>query len=231
LLKLNDPAMATLAADRSTHAARRSGLPVVMASSARAQVHSLLAIGHECAAVKLAVAAAQQQDRGAPAAEISISIRGALLLRAATAAARREDRDTANDLLLEAERIGGILGRDANLAWTAFGPTNVLLHRIAAAVDLGDAGVALDLANTVNPMAVALPERRATLYLDIARAYLQWGKFDQSFRAIRVAEQQAPEEVRSRPKVHRIVADLSYRSSSRLKTQVNRFAASIGVAA
>jgi hypothetical protein len=37
-----------------------------------------------------------------------------------------------------------------SLRWTAFGSTNVKLHRVHVAVTLGDAGTALDVARTVD---------------------------------------------------------------------------------
>jgi len=37
------------------------------------------------------------------------------------------------------------LGQDGNHLWTAFGPTNVAIHRVASAMDLGDVQVAVDL--------------------------------------------------------------------------------------
>ena len=43
-------------------------------------------------------------------------------------------------LLSEAGQAGSQLGSDYNHRWTAFGPVNVLLHRVHAAVRLGDAG-------------------------------------------------------------------------------------------
>ena len=84
---------------------------------------------------------AQRLDRDTPAHNReSLSVRGSLLLRGAIAAAQRSDRATAHELLAEAEETGHRLGADANLRWTAFGPTNVTLHHVHIAVTLGDAG-------------------------------------------------------------------------------------------
>jgi hypothetical protein len=231
LLKFDDVVLAALAADRSVQAARNAGNPMIVGSSARAQVHSLLATRHIAAAVTLAVSTAHGLEREDASADESISIRGALILRAATAAARQESRAIAQDLLAEAEALGNQLGRDANVRWTAFGPTNVVLHRIAAAVDLGDAGTALALAATVNLDAVCLPERRAVLFIDSARAFLQWGKYEKCLDAIRTAEGHAPEEVRNRAVVHRLVEDLWHRSPPSIRNHVEQYARASGAIA
>ena len=54
--------------------------------------------------------------------------------------------------------------------WTAFGPTNVAIHRMTAAMELGDVQVAVDLAPRID--ASALPtERRVRHAIETARAY------------------------------------------------------------
>jgi hypothetical protein len=73
----------------------------------------------------------------------SLSVSGSLLLRGAIAAADAEDRDGSMTMLNEAEQAGSRLGGDYNHRWTAFGPANVLLHRVTIAVRLGDAGAAI----------------------------------------------------------------------------------------
>lgn len=61
-----------------------------------------------------------------------------LHLRTAVAAARRQDRQSAEELLEHAERSAVQLGEDGNYWQTGFGPTNVELHRLSAGLDLGD---------------------------------------------------------------------------------------------
>jgi hypothetical protein len=103
------------------------------------------------------------------------SVAGALWLIAAVAAARRTDRGEAWARLGAAERLAELLGEDANHAWTAFGPTNVRIHRVTVAAELGDPGVALRAAADVDPtrMAECLRSRRAQVYLDLAWAQAQ----------------------------------------------------------
>lgn len=229
LLKSEQPVLGAIAAERSMTAARASGDELTLASSTRAVVHCLMGSGHPQPAADLAARAADQLAGAvnldqAPA----VSVYGALLLRGAIAAARMEDHDHTQTLLDEASRAAGHLGADDNLYWTAFGPTNVAAHRVAAAVELGDAGTAVRLARTIDINKLDLPERKATLLLDIARALTQWGRWQQAFEAIQGAERYAPEEVRARPVIHAMIQDLALRAPARLRAQVYEYARQIG---
>jgi hypothetical protein len=159
--------------------------------------------------------------------EDALSVYGALLLRGALAAARAQRRTVAGALLREADVAARHTGRDGNAYWTAFGPTNVGVHRVAVAVELGDAGTAIGLAATVKVNDLAVPERKAMLLLDTAQAYLYQAEFDHAFMAIRRAERQAPEEVRTRPYTHRMLRELDRRSPHRLRQQLRTYVAAM----
>jgi hypothetical protein len=103
------------------------------------------------------------------------------MLRTAVAAARSHNRQTALDLLQQAQYAAQRLGRDVNEGWTFFGPTNVLLHRVHVAISLGDARQAVDYAASVQLERVTSAERRACLFIDVAAAYTQWGKHEKAY--------------------------------------------------
>jgi hypothetical protein len=197
----------------------------------RSVAHALLRCGHADRAVEVGATAAQRLRNEATDSSIeTLSLYGALLLRAAIAAARTGDRDHANTLLDEADAAATRLGQDGNAYWTAFGPTNVAQHRVAVAVDLGDAGLAVHLATAVPVAKIALPERKASLYIDTARALTQWRKYDRALAAIRTAERVAPEEVRSRRSVHELIGELARHGPPSVQRQVRQYADSIGAA-
>jgi tetratricopeptide (TPR) repeat protein len=229
LLKLGDHALAMLAADRSMAAARRSGDPVTAAASARALAHALASDGqHElAAAVALSAARKVSTDQSATVAERAVY--GALLLRASVIAAG-EDRTLALDALSEANETAQRIGNDHNAVWTYFCPTNVQLHKVSVAVNLGDAGQAIDHARHVDLNQIPLAERRACFWTDVARAYLQWGKYERALKAVRAAERAAPEEVAVRPQVHRVVEELQRCSTPSVQGQAAQLARRIGVA-
>jgi tetratricopeptide (TPR) repeat protein len=228
LIKHGDIGLAVLAADRSMAAATRSGDPLAVGASARIVTHTLMSSGHLRHATSTAISAAERLDRDGPVTQQALSVTGALLLRGALAAARSADRDTALGLLDEADALAARLGQDANERWTAFGPTNVLLHRVSAAVSLGDAGQAVAYAQRVPLDKIILAERRACLFVDVARALNQWGKPERAMRALLAAEDTAPEEVRTRPAVRRLVDDLVRSAPSSLYPDIRDLADRIG---
>jgi hypothetical protein len=72
---------------------------------------------------------------------------GAFHLVLAVAAARDNERSLARQHLDTAATIAGRLGdRDRDDYGTEFGPTNVAIHAVSIAVELGDAGQAIELA-------------------------------------------------------------------------------------
>ncbi len=150
LLKVGDPGMALVAAERSSRAAALSQDPVAIAASARIMTHALMGNNHDAQAVALAGNTAESLDRDTHLASTdAVAVYGALVLRGAIAAARRDDRDTAHAMLDEATRAATRLGYDGNDRWTGFGATNVQLHRVNIALTLGDAGTAIAIARTV----------------------------------------------------------------------------------
>jgi hypothetical protein len=231
LLKLDDQGLAYLAADRSMRAAQASQDPVTVGASARIITHTLMNGHHLGAAIATASTYAARLDRdiGTHTPE-SLSIYGSLLLRGSIAAAQHDKRQTAHELLAEAEDAAQRLGADGNLRWTAFGPTNATLHRVNIAVTLGDAGTAVDVARRVDLSTITVPERKASLLIDTARAFLQWDKPDKAYLALRAAEQTAHEEVAGRPSVHRLVRQLVTAAPPTLRRDAEQFAAQIGAA-
>jgi hypothetical protein len=78
---------------------------------------------------------------------------------------------------------------------TAFGPTNVAIHQINTAMELGDVQIALDLGPTLDT--AALPtERRVRHALELARAYSARNRRADGLAVLLDAEQIAPEQVR-----------------------------------
>jgi hypothetical protein len=231
LLKLDDQGLAYLAADRSMRAAQASEDPLTVGASARIITHTLMNGRHLSAAIDTASSQARQLDRdvSSPTPE-SLSVYGSLLLRGAIAAAQQDNRATAHELLAEADETGRRLGVDANLRGTAFGPTNAKMHRVNIAVTLGDAGTAVDVARGIDLSTITVTERKASLLIDTARAFLQWGRHEKAYLALRAAEQTAPEEVSGRPSVHRLVRDLVLSAPPTVRRDAESFAAQLGVA-
>jgi hypothetical protein len=231
LLKLDDRGLAYLAADRSIRAAEASGDPVTIGTSATTIIATLMSGGHYATAITAANAHAGRLDRDMPAhTPESLSAYGAILLRGAEAAAQAGKRETASELLGEADQTARRLGFDGNLRRTAFGPTNARLYRVNLAVTLGDAGTAVDTARKTDLDMIPNAERKATFLVDTARAFLQWGKHEKACIALRAAEETAHEEVAGRPAVHQVVRELVATAPPSIGREARQLAAQIGMA-
>jgi transcriptional regulator with XRE-family HTH domain len=101
-----------------------------------------------------------------------LAVFGGLHLLGATEAAREDKAGEAQQLLGAAERVAAKTG-ETNHFRMVFGPTNVVLHRVATAVELGRTDEALDLAEWVAVDQALAVERRLTFHLDAARCYVQ----------------------------------------------------------
>jgi transcriptional regulator with XRE-family HTH domain len=230
-VKLGNEGPAWMAADASMRAAKRSGDPVVMASSARIITHVLMDAGRYRDAEMLARRTAEKMSAGwSKPSDDAVAVYGSLLLRGAIAAARAGIASSADDLLAEAEDAGRRLGADGNIRWTAFGPTNVRLHQVNAAAVLGNAGDALKRARAVELDRIPITERRASFLIDVASAYLQWSKHEQAYEVLCAAERLAPQELSGRPAVRQLIGDTWAGAPAGVSRRVEELARRTGVA-
>ncbi|MGI5511587.1 helix-turn-helix domain-containing protein [Streptomyces sp. CA-106131] len=195
--KVGEEDLAWIAADRGLGAAQQSGNPAVTGSLFRSVAHCLLSTGRFDAAVQLVGDAADYLRPGLTDADPDfLSIYGTLFLAGSMAAARADDRSTVREFLGEADHAGRQLGRDANRMWTAFGPTNVAIHRVATAAELGDMQVAVDLGPQIDTSSLPT-ERRTRHNIEVARAFSAHNRIDEALAMVLEAESWAPEQVRS----------------------------------
>ena len=231
LLKIGDHGLAHLATGRSMTSALASQDPLTVGASARIVTHTLMNSGHLPAAITTARNHSLRLDREitAPTPE-SLSVYGSVLLRGAIAAALHDERGTAHDMLAEAADAARRVGTDANLHGTAFGPVNTTMHHVNVAVTLGDAGTAIDLARQIDLAAITVTERKASLLIDVARAFFQWGKYEKAYAALRAAEETAPQEVASRPSVGTLAHNITALAPASIRRDAEQFASRIGAA-
>lgn len=196
LTKLGDADLAAISASRGLAAAHTSGSDLIVGSLYRSVTHALLTIGEFEQAVALTRAAADHLEPGlSDATPEFLSVYGMLHLVGAVASSRREDRSDTTTFLAEADMAAARLGHDANHLWTAFGPTNVKIHRVTAAMELGDVQVAVDLGPRIDTHALPT-ERRVRHAIETARAFVRWNRADDALALLLEAEQYAPEQVR-----------------------------------
>jgi hypothetical protein len=212
LSKIGEADLAWIAAERAMHAAEQADDPLVLASAARAGTHAFLATGRFDDAVDLgATAAAWLQSRMDERDPAALSLFGMLYLRTAIAVARRQDRATTMELLAQARWAAERLGEDANHWQTGFGPTNVELHRLAAALELGDVLYVVEQAPGVDTAHMPA-ERTAAHLIDTGRALSLVARDADAVETLLAAERVAPQLVRHNPDVRETVKTLYRRN-------------------
>lgn len=196
LTKVGEAQLAWLAADRATHAATLAESTAAQGMAAYQVACALLLANRTEDAEQIAVRSAEglMADATSDAPDL-VSLAGALWLLSAVIAARQTDRAAATERLMRAEQLGDLLARDANHAWTAFGPTNVAVHRASSFAELGDPRAVLHAAADIDPESFpsGLNGRRSRVYLDLAWAQTQARNDLEAVLHMKQAESIAPE--------------------------------------
>ncbi|MEV4495985.1 helix-turn-helix transcriptional regulator [Micromonospora arborensis] len=220
LVKLGEPDLAWLAADRAIAAA--TGNPLRTGTATIAVVQALRALGRDRLAFTAAVAAVgTAADDG---------VRGTLLLQAAMAAAGCGDGRRADDLIDHAAALADRRTGTEDPHHTAFGPSAVRLARFLTALCLGDTTQAVyrhERAIRGDGWRRLPAEHRAAHLIDAARAYLQNGDLTAAGHALADADTIAPAEVRCRPVARTLIAEIAH--SGRAAASVDRLATLIGL--
>jgi Flp pilus assembly protein TadD len=96
------------------------------------------------------------------------------------------------------------------------------------AVELGDAGQAIELAQQVDPGNLS-PERQARYYLDLAQAHTMRRQIGEALHALQEAERIAPEETRVHYVGRAVTRDLLQLSGLRPRPELRELAERFGV--
>ncbi len=233
LRKLGECDLAWLAADRSMAVAQRADDPLLAGIATTRVCNALVAMGRPRSALELNVRIANRLAPGGgnDVTPERLSVYGILLLQGAMAAARTGDSATVDDLLNGADEAATLLGGDQNHYWTSFGPTNLLLHRAAAAVEMGDGGRAVETHHGIDVPSfnALLPERRAHHLLDLARGYAQIGDVANAGEMLLRGDRLAPSEIRCRPIAHEVMSDVLRRTRGAPPPPIAELAEHMGV--
>ncbi|RKN08571.1 helix-turn-helix domain-containing protein [Streptomyces radicis] len=208
LANMGEPEAAWVAVDRAVVAAERANDPLLMAAGEFRLSIVFIGARHYGQAAQVSGSAADAltalAEHGQPEA---VALRGALTLQRALAAGRLNQADEAYEHLRLAKELAERVGEGRNDYNTEFGPTNVALHEVAVAVDLGDAGVALRAAAAVDPSGLS-PERQARFGIDLAKAHTQRRQVNDAVTALVNVRRTLPQMFRAKPTVKQLVTDL-----------------------
>jgi transcriptional regulator with XRE-family HTH domain len=230
--KLGAGDLAILAADRAANAAVDAESLSARGMAGYQVACALLRSDQLDDAERLAVQLAEELSRETRSDEPSlVSAAGALWLIAAIIAARKTDRGEAWLRLDRAGALAGLLGQDGNHAWTGFGPTNVAIHRVSVAAELGDVGEALRAATAVDQdrLPPGLLSRRAQVNLDLAWAQAQRRRDAEATLYLLEAERIAPQVIRHNMIAQEIVREMLARGTRRQTTALSMLAQRAGL--
>lgn len=235
LRKLGEYELAWLAADRSMAVSQRAEDPLLAGVATYRVGLALLALGRARPALEVNVSVANRiaPGGGNDSSPNRLSVYGMLLLQGAMAAARMGDNNTVQDLVRNAGEAARQLGSDQNRYWTCFGPTNLELHRAAAAVELGEGRLAVETHEQKivgrDGFNALLPERRAHHMLDLARGFAQIGDLDRAGEALVDGDRLASSEIRCRPIAHEVMSNVLRRTRGTPPAPIAELAEQMGV--
>jgi outer membrane PBP1 activator LpoA protein len=128
----------------------------------------------------------------------------------------------------QARKIADRIGEDRDDFGIEFGPTSVVLHAVGVAVELGDAGQALDLARDIKPEQLSA-ERQARYDIDPAQAHAMRRQIGEALRSLEEAEQLTPEQTRTHRAARTVARDLIQLCRSRPRPGLRELAERLGV--
>lgn len=169
--KVGDGDTALLAADRASTAARLADDQALTAVAAYQAACGLMRLSGKAGDAKRIVLTSVNR-LGAVDDPDLLSAQGALLLLAAVMAAGQGSSKEASQFLAQAGDLAAVLGSDGNRLWTGFGPTNVVIHAVSAAVRAGNSDQALEIGSRLDTsrLPTVLVGRRAQVHVDLAAA-------------------------------------------------------------
>lgn len=164
LKRLGGTDLALLAADRAARAAARVDDAILDAAASYRVANVLLSAARLDVSREVALRAADVIAPGRTTTPSGLASWGGLLLTAAVAAARSRDEPLAWELLGEARAASRLLATDYSDMHTIFGPTNVAIHAVQIAVELGDGRCAVRRAERIrlDRLPASLNERRGS---------------------------------------------------------------------
>ncbi|MET8525006.1 helix-turn-helix transcriptional regulator [Micromonospora sp. NPDC005172] len=217
LVKVDQGDLAWLAADRAMTAA--AGDPRLAAVATVALSQALRSRGRRLSALDAALLAVDRCDWSTAAS----SLRGALLVQSALAAAGQGDERVAHQSLDRAADAAGEVGADKGAAVDA--------ARVVAEAALGDVTTAAARHQRLvadDRWRSLPPEHRAAYLLDVARVHARAGDMPRAGRTLLDAERVAHSEVHHRPAVRKLVAVVSRNADA--PAELSQLAATLHVA-
>ncbi|QIZ36841.1 XRE family transcriptional regulator [Saccharopolyspora sp. ASAGF58] len=232
--RLGETRLPWVAAERSMAAAEQAGDPLLIAGGAWRLAVVLRHAGRLTESTDVPISAAdalRRNDKNASPEHLSMY--GSLMLKGAVGAATINDHSATRDYLREIERTAERIGQDRNDFWLAFGPTNVAIHRVWLALEMGDPSHAINLSDSVpiDRLPPELAERRTSHLITVAWSFYLRRKYREALDLLKEAKEAAPEQLIFTSRVHNMLRGMLHRERSSIKTDLRELSDFVGVAA
>ncbi|MGW4519165.1 helix-turn-helix domain-containing protein [Streptomyces sp. NPDC004393] len=137
-----------------------------------------------------------------------LAVTAQLHLGGSVIAARADDASAVERHLGEARRIAKRIGDASDVHWLSFGPANVALHKMSAAVEMRQYDDALKQARKMKLPTQLATSRRAHFLIDQARAEMETGHAEAALKSLVEARRLAPEQTRYDPAARETITGL-----------------------
>jgi transcriptional regulator with XRE-family HTH domain len=158
----------------------------------------------------------------------ALAVTGQLHLGASVIAARARQTSTVINHITEARQIAKHIGDASDIHWLSFGPANVALHRMSAAVEMRHYDAALKQSRRIQLPPSLATSRRAHFFIDRARTEMETGHTEAALRSLVDARHAAPEQTRYHPGARETISGLVH-LSRRTPDTLNHMAAWVGL--
>jgi transcriptional regulator with XRE-family HTH domain len=222
--------LSLLAADRARRSAQEADDPLRIAASEWNLGHALIADGEPEGAEAVARRAADALGNWREDPSLA-AMYGALHLVVAVGLARRRLWWKARDVLRDHADPAAAISGEGNVQWTVFGPSNVLVHQVSIEMESGETGVALRIAESVDPFAMPSVERQMTHLIELTCCYEQRREDPGVLLHLQQAERLAPEDIHGSPLARDMVQGLRKRARPSYSREVAELAARMGMLA
>ncbi|MFF4943749.1 helix-turn-helix domain-containing protein [Streptomyces rubiginosohelvolus] len=223
--------LAWVVADRALSAAQGADNPPAIAAAAWNLGNILRETSYPEEALRVVNEAAdliRPHLDGAP--EDWRGIYGALQLHAAVTAAREGREGDAWRYWDRGDQVAKSLPQNYLHPSTVFGRANVDFHAVSVATDLRKSQKAIGLADDIDPDVMPSVERRARLWVEVARGHLQRGDRTAALHVMQMAHRIGAETVAYTPSARTVAADLWRNSPRSMRAETSRLAESVGIA-
>lgn len=226
-VKLGYYDLSAVALDRMDWAAQRASDPCLAAVRQYMRALVYFREGEYTIGQRLVASGHSIVAQAEPTREV-LAVTGQLHLGASVICARAEDQTAVDRHIAEARTLAKRTGDASEVHWLSFGPTNVELHRMSAAVEMGQYDSALKQARKMRLPNSLATSRRAHFLIDRARTEVETGHTDAALKHLVQARTAAPEQTRYHPGARETIRGLVH-LSRRTPDTLNHMAAWVGM--